>query len=222
MKHAREDYQGRIVDLAGAIPQGEPVMLFRAQDIHAPKVLAYYLLQLSKDPAASEELALAVWHQIRAMQEWQRTMACKAPDLPPEPPRSAAPPPTVMPGVVEHLRDTFDMAITWCGEVAGSGQGPTRAEAALWLQALQVARYQLFGAVLVPGVNAPEATSQWPDLRTYLDRAITNWRAKVRETKDPQENLIARCYVDAYQSVRASLLGDLLPPEQPPTPESPA
>ena len=32
MKHARADYQRRIVDMDGIIPAGEPVFLIRAQD----------------------------------------------------------------------------------------------------------------------------------------------------------------------------------------------
>ena len=46
----------------------------------------------------------------------------------------------------------------------------------------------------------------------YLDNAIRHWREKKDTSKKGDERLIARCYVDAFQSVRVSLLGDILPP----------
>lgn len=57
-------------------------------------------------------------------------------------------------------------------------------------------------------------------LLAYLDDAITKWRGKVKQAEaelerdgsDAGENhLIARCYVDAFQSVRTSMFGELLP-----------
>lgn len=52
-------------------------------------------------------------------------------------------------------------------------------------------------------------------VRDYLDTAIRNWRE--RRTHSEQQNmkemdLIASCYVDAFQSVRSSLFGEVLPP----------
>jgi len=35
MKFTREDYNQRIIDKAGKIPEDEPVFLLRAQDVHA-------------------------------------------------------------------------------------------------------------------------------------------------------------------------------------------
>ncbi len=42
MKHAREDYQTRIIDTENRIPADEPVYLFRGQDMHASTVLRFY------------------------------------------------------------------------------------------------------------------------------------------------------------------------------------
>lgn len=42
MKHARSDYQGRIVDLAGRIPADEPVFLLRGQDQFAAPAVRFW------------------------------------------------------------------------------------------------------------------------------------------------------------------------------------
>ncbi len=58
----------------------------------------------------------------------------------------------------------------------------------------------------------------------YLDDAITKWRTKREEAeaqaeaddanlipRSEEDLLIARCYVDAFQSVRSSVFGETLP-----------
>lgn len=55
----------------------------------------------------------------------------------------------------------------------------------------------------------------------YLDDAITKWRTKREEAEAqaeaddanliPRSVLIARCYVDAFQSVRSTVFGETLP-----------
>jgi len=47
-------------------------------------------------------------------------------------------------------------------------------------------------------------------LKEYLDNAIINWREKRDNAETEKESLIASCYVDAFQSVRVSILGELL------------
>lgn len=79
MKHAREDYN-RIQDPAGLIPDNEPVMVFRGQDIAAPAALRAYAVAASA-AGASDELVLSVLKHARAMEEWQRLVARKTPDL---------------------------------------------------------------------------------------------------------------------------------------------
>ena len=49
--------------------------------------------------------------------------------------------------------------------------------------------------------------------RKYLDGAIRLWRHVRDSTASPEDELMAACYVDAFQSVRVSLLGELLPEE---------
>lgn len=48
-------------------------------------------------------------------------------------------------------------------------------------------------------------------LGTYLDDGILLWRRKAAEAGSEDDELIARCYVDAFQSVRVSMLGEPLP-----------
>ena len=57
------------------------------------------------------------------------------------------------------------------------------------------------------------------DIKEYLDNAIRKWR-KTRDDKsmsptssEEMESVIASCYIDAFQSVRMSLFGELLQTE---------
>lgn len=64
------------------------------------------------------------------------------------------------------------------------------------------------------------------EIKTYLDNVITIWRKRKEESKNALINIssdsnmaeqyndeifMSRCYIDAYQSVRISLFGELLP-----------
>ena len=47
-------------------------------------------------------------------------------------------------------------------------------------------------------------------IKAYCDRLIVHWREKydrALKKKNEEEILIAKCYIDAYQSVRISLFG---------------
>ena len=51
-------------------------------------------------------------------------------------------------------------------------------------------------------------------IKAYCDRLIVHWREKhdrAFKKKNEEEILVAKCYIDAYQSVRISLFGYLLP-----------
>ena len=80
MKHARPDYD-RFQDPACIIPENEPVFLIRGQDLAAVPVLRYYLMTAIK-VGAKQDLVDAVFQHIKRMEEWQRTVARKTPDLP--------------------------------------------------------------------------------------------------------------------------------------------
>lgn len=79
MKHAREDYQRRIIDSANLIPADEPVFLLRGQDVHAAETVRFYS-QLAEAGGAAPELTLACERQANAMDAWR---IHKHPDLAP-------------------------------------------------------------------------------------------------------------------------------------------
>ncbi len=47
-------------------------------------------------------------------------------------------------------------------------------------------------------------------VKKYLDSCIKLWREKKKEASDAEDRLMAACYVDAFQSVRTSIFGELL------------
>ena len=47
------------------------------------------------------------------------------------------------------------------------------------------------------------------ELKEYLDEAIESWRKRRDYANTDEDELIAMCYVDAFQSVRVSMLGEL-------------
>lgn len=51
-------------------------------------------------------------------------------------------------------------------------------------------------------------------IREYLDKCIIYSRKQLKNSKTKKDKLMAKCYIDAYQSVRVSLLGKLLPKEE--------
>lgn len=79
VKFTRADYNRRIVDTEGRIPDDEPVFLLRAQDSHAPDTLRYYakLLQENGNAEMAEELLL----HARNMVVWQKSVKVKKPDV---------------------------------------------------------------------------------------------------------------------------------------------
>lgn len=80
MRHAREDYN-RIQDPAELIPEAEPVFLIRGQDRAAPRVLRQYAREAQR-LGASKELVRATIEQAKRMEEWQKSITSKVPDLP--------------------------------------------------------------------------------------------------------------------------------------------
>lgn len=47
------------------------------------------------------------------------------------------------------------------------------------------------------------------DIKEYLDKAIKHWKIEKIYAMEGQERLIASCYIDAFQSVRMTLFGEL-------------
>ena len=79
MKHAREDYNNRIIDIDGIIPEDEPVFLLRGQDVFAPAALRYWA-QLMIDKKQYEMAKLALEHADK-MDSWQKEIKHKIADL---------------------------------------------------------------------------------------------------------------------------------------------
>lgn len=82
MKHAREDYQHRIVDAAGRIPDDEPVFLLRGQDMFAAPAILFWA-DLVERADGQPELIEAARNHAAAMQRWQVDHGGKKPDMPP-------------------------------------------------------------------------------------------------------------------------------------------
>ena len=78
MKFTREDYNQRIIDKAGKIPDDEPVFLLRAQDVYAPSTLRYYAKLLEED--GNMEMAEELRNHARQMVVWQKSVRVHLPD----------------------------------------------------------------------------------------------------------------------------------------------
>lgn len=81
MKHARPDYQHRIVDTDGKIPDDEPVFLLRAQDELAASLVVLWAERAHTRGASTEIVKMALQHAA-AMRQWAHEHGSKVPDLP--------------------------------------------------------------------------------------------------------------------------------------------
>ena len=78
MKFTRDDYNRRIIDTEGRIPDDEPVFLLRAQDAHAPDTLRFYAKLLKEN--GNESMAEELLAHARNMVIWQKSVKVKNPD----------------------------------------------------------------------------------------------------------------------------------------------
>ena len=78
MRFTRDDYNRRIVDKEGKIPDDEPVFLLRAQDKYAPDTLRFYANQLKED--GNIDMAEELLTHARTMIVWQKSVKMKKPD----------------------------------------------------------------------------------------------------------------------------------------------
>ncbi|HEY4787618.1 MAG TPA: hypothetical protein VIH57_16285 [Bacteroidales bacterium] len=78
MRFTREDYNKRIIDKEGKIPEDEPVFLLRAQDKYAPSTLRFYARLLEED--GNIEMAEELRNHARQMIVWQKSVKVKSPD----------------------------------------------------------------------------------------------------------------------------------------------
>jgi hypothetical protein len=78
MKFTRDDYNKRIIDTAGKIPDDEPVFLLRAQDVYAPSTLRFYAKLLEED--GNSDMADELRLHARQMVIWQKSVRVHIPD----------------------------------------------------------------------------------------------------------------------------------------------
>ena len=83
MLHARNEYNRRVQDSEGIIPDDEPVMLFRGQDKFAVTILNLYadMVELAGGDQCIADVVRE--HAVRMM-EWQAKVKVKSPDMDPE------------------------------------------------------------------------------------------------------------------------------------------
>lgn len=69
MIHGRDDYNGRIVDKEGKIPQDEPVFFLRAQDMAAASTVRYWAT-LNEKHGGDASLSAAAREHAKKMDDW--------------------------------------------------------------------------------------------------------------------------------------------------------
>lgn len=79
MKHARADYQGRIIDQAGKIPEDEPVFLLRGQDLAAPEAVRAWAEE-NERLGGNHELSQSAREHADLMEAWQAEHTSKVAD----------------------------------------------------------------------------------------------------------------------------------------------
>lgn len=80
MKFSRSDYNGRIIDTEGRIPNDEPVFLLRSTDSLAPRLLLMWAMELrlqGGDPKLAEEAE----SHAQDMIDWQKSHKVKLPNI---------------------------------------------------------------------------------------------------------------------------------------------
>lgn len=81
MKHGRDDYQDRIVDLEEGIPRDEPVFVLRASDVVAPDVVRFWARR-AEAVGADPSMVRDVLEHAASMDRWQLANGSKIPDYP--------------------------------------------------------------------------------------------------------------------------------------------
>ncbi len=82
MKHARPDYDERIQDSAGLIPDDEPVLLIRGQDDLAIPMLDDYIDFYEHYSERDERVLELLYRHRERIEDWQMHHGSKVADLP--------------------------------------------------------------------------------------------------------------------------------------------
>lgn len=80
MKFGRSDYNKRIIDTAGKIPEDEPCFLLRANDSLAPRMLLNWAMEL-RLAGGDPNMAREAEDHAQAMIQWQKSHGAKTPDM---------------------------------------------------------------------------------------------------------------------------------------------
>lgn len=83
MQHARQDYNERIIDTSGKIPEGEPVMLFRGTDKHTAAVVRFYADLVERDINVHPDFVACVRRHAFRIDDYAKIYG-KSPDAPPQ------------------------------------------------------------------------------------------------------------------------------------------
>lgn len=109
MKHAREDYDRRIQDAEGLIPQDEPVFLLRAQDAISVLTVRFWA-ETAAAMGVSPVIVEQVRQHIRRFEDWRLLNGVKLPDAPHNLTQRGAMPAPASPAV----RARFPLEEWWC------------------------------------------------------------------------------------------------------------
>lgn len=82
MKHARPDYDERIQDSAGLIPDDEPVLLIRGQDGLALAIIGEYIDRYSRAADGDPRVLEFLQEHTKRIAAWQAEHGSKVADLP--------------------------------------------------------------------------------------------------------------------------------------------
>lgn len=80
MLHDRQDYNERVQDSMDIIPENEPVLLIRAQDICAPLVMRFWA-SLHLANGGDKVLYERMMDHAQKAEEWQHSHGCKMADF---------------------------------------------------------------------------------------------------------------------------------------------
>ena len=81
MLHARKDYNERVQDSSGIIPDNEPVFLLRGKDVFAPILLDLYAAMVEYAAVSDKVIVRDVRTHAKAMRRWQKDCVQEFPDM---------------------------------------------------------------------------------------------------------------------------------------------
>jgi hypothetical protein len=192
MRHARDDYNGRIIDSAGIIPEDEPVFLLRAQDpIAASIVRAWanaYMNRIQMGMGGDPAMARLATEHADAMDAWPiKKSAADLPDgvqsprLPgvprPEPRKNGdqptpediyGPGPATLAQVRYHMREMTNSELEDLLDRMDAGTSRERLSEYAWFHKVQPLWTEAQGMMMHPTIDA--------HVRSVITERLANMR----------------------------------------------